>query len=370
MKKKALILSGITWNTTVQRHHAIARHLVKNGYEVHFVQGIISSAFNLKKFFHKLFGLLSKRSDAPRIPLDDGVTLIRSPFVNPQGGIFHAFNAFRLKKFLQIIDNEYDLVINYLPISTTNEVIKEIDYTTLIYDCVRDFSNWGGYPQNLPKIEHDLILNSDAVLVDSYYLYDKLSGRYPDVKIVQILPMLKEGQADIFKRGKPPKAIKNIAYIGQISSHIDLSVLEALVTVKQVTFHLFGSSNLKLDFDFINHGFMTDPKELAREVLKHVDAIIIPYKGNMDGVIPAKLFECLATSLPVFVSDFYDARKLSRMLRVYTSTGELLSQIDAYTEMDQITRNDKSKAYLGNHAAKKELETFDALISEEQRAVS
>lgn len=367
MQKRALILSGIHWDTTVQRHHAIARHLAEHGYEVHFVEGIISSAFSVKKLLSKVSSRFNKKSMTSRVPRDDRIKLIHSPLVNPQGGMFGILNKAYIKSLLATIDSKYDVIINYLPVSTTRDIIDSVEYKTLIYDCVRDFSNWGGYPKDLPKIEHDLIIRSTAVLVDSYYLYDKLMKQYPDVNIFQILPMLKEGQADVLAKGVPPKIIKNISYIGQISDHIDVSTLRALSGHDGLTLHHFGDSTLRLHLDIVDHGFISDPRKLARDILKYSDAIIIPYKGNMDGVIPAKLFECLATSLPVFVSDFYDSRKLGDMLYVYSTNRQLLKAVHAYTQAEQIVRNSKSKAYLNKHDAEHEIRVLDAIIARKER---
>ena len=53
------------------------------------------------------------------------------------------------------------------------------------------------------------------------------------------------------------------------------------------------------------------------------DAIIIPYKGNMNGVIPAKMFESLATFKPVYVSSFYDSNVLKKYIYVFENYDNL-----------------------------------------------
>jgi hypothetical protein len=174
--------------------------------------------------------------------------------------------------------------------------------------------------------------------------------------------MMKDGQADIFKKGRAPSGIKNITYVGQISDHIDINVLKALKDAGYVIHH-FGNSTLKTTDIVISHGFMSSPTELAKSILDHSDALIIPYKGNMDGVIPAKLFECLATGLPVFVSSFYDARKLNHMLYVYDDINDLAGLVGAYSASEQQLRNARSGEYLSRHTREKEMRALISLLT-------
>jgi hypothetical protein len=361
MTKKALILSGIKWDTTTQRHHAIAYKLKDMGYEVYFVEGIVSSSFNFAKVIEKLKLKLSFRRQ-PRVVIPKNeIIIIKSSFINPHKGLFMIYNKFVINKLLNHIPNGFDIVVNYLPINTTELIIANISYRRLFYDCVRDFENWGGYPKGTKTIEDSLILKSEAVLVDSYYLFAKLRSNYPDKTIVQILPMLKKGQNTILSKGKPPEKITEISYIGQIGAHIDVGILKIL-TERGYNVHHFGGSSLKLDCNINNHGFFSDPRSLASEIITHSDALIIPYSGNMDGVIPAKIFECLSSNLPVFISDFYDSRLLSEMVYVYSDTKDLLSKIQKYEKQVQLKKNHFTKEYLNKHSSDNEIHIFESLI--------
>ena len=103
---------------------------------------------------------------------------------------------------------------------------------------------------------------------------------------------------------------------------------------KKYKLHIIGNSKLKLDFEYIDHGFISDKKKLALE-LSSLDAIIIPYIGNMDGVIPAKLMESLASRKPVFISSFYDSDKMSDYCYVYHSIDELMAFLKNYKKNDK-----------------------------------
>jgi len=364
MPKRALILAGVKWDTTIQRHHAIAYHLSAIGYEVHFVEGIASSSFTIAKLFSRLRNMLFISSlGSAKVPRNN-IRVITSPLINPQGGIFALFNNLRLRKLLASTSDNYDIIVNYLPVRTTQSIINRVSYKQLIYDCVRDFSNWGGYPPETSEIERELIHKADAVLVDSYYLYDKISKKYPIKEVVQVLPMLKNGQESILSQGIAPKKIHRISYIGQIAEHIDIAIMQSLAR-NGYELHHFGNAMLGVDIDMVTHGFISDPSRLAKQIIKNSDAILIPYRGNMDGVLPAKLFECLATNLPVFISDFYDSRVLHSMLYVYSSQEDLMRQLANYTVRDYSGKNKLIKRYLHDHSTEKEIKLFEKVIQKE-----
>lgn len=364
MAKRALILAGVKWNTTIQRHHAVAHHLTKMGYKVYFVEDIVSSSFSVGKLvtrMRKILSRLNPKAGYGTVPTG-GVKVVNAQFVNPHGGLFGLYNKVRVRRIFEIIPRDYDIAISYLPVLTTKQILDHIKYNTHIYDCVRDFSNWGGYPGNIATIEKELVSISDYVLVDSYYLTDKMQGNYPEKKIRQMLPMLKEGQADVFSKGRIPASIRSITYIGQIAEHIDTSVLDALVDAGYAVHH-FGDSTIAINDAIISHGFMASPTALAKAILKHSDAIIIPYKGNMDGVMPAKLFECLATNLPVFINDFYDSRVLNRLMYVYTDTDDLLHKVATYNSGEFAMKNRASIKYLLEHSTEKEEQVLKDIIT-------
>lgn len=169
MKKRALILSGIPWNTTIQRHHNLAFLLDKIGYEVIFVEKIPSSKFTVKKLIQRIIKNHRINENSPNID-KDSITVINQRFINPLGGLFWIINKYRIKQLIKKTGKEFDVVFNYLPVNTTLYILEEIIGNVIIYDCVRDFENWGGYLSNINKMETKIISISDIILVDSYYL--------------------------------------------------------------------------------------------------------------------------------------------------------------------------------------------------------
>lgn len=349
-EKKALILSGIMWNDTKQRHQTIAEIFAEEGYEVYFVEGIVSSSFSVKKLISRLRNRKNNKTGTqPELTVPKKIHVTGGGYVNPDGGLFKLVNFRRNKKIIGEIGNRFDVVIDYLPINTTADFLDRIKYKLLIFDCVRDFCNWGGYPKSLPKIEGRLCEKSDYIFTDSFYLTDKMKKKYGD-KVVQLLPTVGDEISDgsyIKKSGK----IKKIGYIGSLGTHIDTDLL-AKLSSEGYEIHLFGRAETELDLKIVDHGFFTDLYQMMNEVKASADALIIPYKGNMDGVIPAKTIQCLSTGLPVFVSDFYDSRRLGEYLYVYRNAEELGNLLTNFDYDDFYKRRDKIDKFVKENTVK------------------
>jgi hypothetical protein len=108
--KKALIISGIKWNTTIQRHHEVAKLLSRNGYNVDFLEGVVGSKFSFKKLIAKILSV-ARQSRNSEVPVDGGIRVIKSPFINPQKGLFAIFNNIKLRQLCANLEQEYDLIV-------------------------------------------------------------------------------------------------------------------------------------------------------------------------------------------------------------------------------------------------------------------
>lgn len=349
--KKALILSGISWDTTLQRHHKIAKWLKKMGYDVTFVESIPSSKITISKCVSKIKSKFVKSS---KIKNKKEVQVVNGGFLPPIP-LFNIINNIKVQKLLKKIGTNYEVIVNYLPIYTTDVIISKIKYSILIYDCVRDFGNWGGYPQNLKKYEKKLKECSNFIMTDSFYLTEKNKG-------IQFLPSLTKEQYKVFSQEKNIKKIKKVVYFGQIDTHIDVEILKTIASYYEL--HIIGNSKISLHFKYIDHGFIENKQELAKEIM-NCDAIIIPYKGNMDGVVPAKLIESLATKMPVFISSFYDSEKLKDYCYVYHTEKELLQMMKNFNKVSKAN----VEKLISFNIEEKQFERFKEVLLNEKKVV-
>lgn len=364
--KKALLLSGIYWNDTYQRHQQFAKYLVKAGYEVVFVEHIISSKFTTQKLKKVLFRKLLNKTSKVNIKedLSKHITLVNQGFINPMGGVFKLINIVKVKQLVNKIKkmgiNKFDLVINYLPIYTTRYIISYFSYDNLIYDCVRDFINWGDSCKNIEYEEKWLVHKANYVFTDSYYLTEKQKKMHT-YNIKQFLPVVDNMWILGCKNIKIPEKINKIGYFGSFDLHIDTEILEQLCEAGY-EIHFWGKEGVNISSKIVNHGFYTNLALLATDIIAKVDAIIIPYKGNMDGVIPAKIMQALFTRLPVYISSFYDSKVLEKFLYVYETSEELLLHLHNYDKESHIYKQKETERFLSDKHEDDQYEKFKETI--------
>lgn len=352
-KKKVLILSGISWNSTLQRHHVIASWFAeKNCYDVYFLEGIISSSFTIKKLINRF----TKKSVQIKNP-HNSITILKVPLINPNRGIFLFINKCIINRYFKNITAEYDIVVAYVPVNTTLLILDKLHYKMLIYDCVRAFENWGGYPKDIIKNENKLVNLSNLILVDSFYLKNKFKKKNPEKDIYQIVPHLTENEYKIYSKNDPPVKIKRILYFGRVFNHLDFDIFKTL-TNNGYEIYIVGSIDCKLPFKYKYLGYYSDKEELASIIINNADAIIIPYASEMDGVIPAKLMQSLATQLPVFINKFYDTNYLKQYLYVYESKKELFNMLQSYNLKDHTYKLEQINIFLKNNIMSKQKNDF------------
>lgn len=337
-EKRALILSGIAWNDTIQRHHMVTKELLAKGYQVDFVESVPSSGFTFAKFWNRWAKSGNKRENAD-VKCDPGLAVYKFPILPGGYCLLDIFNRLFFKFHIkERIERRYDLIVSYLPIRICLLFIENLEHDILVYDCVRNFDGWGGYPRSVKSIEKLLLREADYVLCDSFYLKDKIeqAGRKD---VIQVLPSLNT-TSPVCLTEKSIGRIKKLIYFGTLSTHVDTALLKELHS-SGFEIHFWGKmegvyAENELSF-IVDHGYIRDIEVLLAEINAIGDAVIIPYKGNMDGVIPAKLLQALSLNIPVFTSSFYDTEKLSDLLYVYKNSTELQSLLGAF----QMTRHEE-----------------------------
>lgn len=341
MKKRALIVSGINWNEPWQRHHIITKTLIEDGYDVDFLQSVISSKLSIEKIKEKLFTKKLKNpinshntNDIPR----------NLKLITPPPFPFTPFTEkFYRNKISSKLRTKYDLIIVYIPRKGILDLIKNIKYKRLVYDCVRDFESWQGISKNIIKGEENILSLCSEIWCDSNWLELKLKEKLyknklkkPLIKIYPTIPdkILKNSNIQ-YKQ----KKLKRFLYFGTISSHVDIDILKELYN-DNFEIHFIGKSQFILPDFIIQHGYIKDQISLLKSIQNLADAIIIPYKGNMNGVIPSKLNISLASGLPIFISEFYDSIVLSQneltrqSIITYNSYNELKRKIKIFEAND------------------------------------
>lgn len=337
--KKALIFSGVKWNAPWQRHHIITKSLLESNYKVDFVEGVISSKITKEKILAKINKPKNQHISSNPTPIN--LKIIKS-LPTPHLKILEYFYT---KNILSQIELYYDLVIIYIPRKEILNILNKIKYKKLIYDCVRDFENWHDVDKQVLDSENHLIKISNEIWCDSYWLEEKLSKKI-NTKIRRIYPtipknlLLQINDETFISKNR----IKNILYFGTISDHVDLSVFTHLNDLGY-SLYFIGTSEKELPSFFNCLGYISNQNELLLKISSICDAIIIPYKGNMDGVVPSKINICLASGKPIIISDFFDSKIISKNKllsdSIYTYNNK--SEIQSLIHKIQTRKNSKKR---------------------------
>jgi hypothetical protein len=362
-KKAALIVSGIEWNSTYQRHQLNAKLLSEFGYSVDFLQGCKTSPFSFKSVYRFIRGKILHTNSFVSNKLPNGLKLLNCPLMPPMGVLSFILNYFIYKFFLRKkLCHFYDVVIYYVPIDLVHLHENNL-YTKVFYDCVRAFAAWGGYHSSLYKNERYLASSCNFILCDSYYINDiYLSKLSSDIPRLHLLPPLEVNTIAALKNSHPT-IIKKLAYFGTISEHVDITIFQKLID-EGYEILFWGVDDYKLlPSSIINMGYISDQNLLHQSISSSCDAIIIPYCRELNGVYPAKLSLSLATGLPVFCSKFYDSLKLSDLIYVYKDFDDLLQIIHLYTPNQHQKRLPEIKLFLDSISIANYYYKFNSLIT-------
>ncbi|EOY4909551.1 hypothetical protein [Vibrio alginolyticus] len=341
---KVLIISGVGWNENYQRQQKIATEICNLGHEVDYMQGFVTSKFKFSKFksyINKVF-INQPKTKITKIQNEKPKELsINSIFTLPSTNIvFDLINSSLVKKKSQ----HYDFVISYLPVKSVHHYISSLPNNPyVIYDCVRNFPEWPGYPSDMIKQEKEFIDIVDDIWVDSFWLKDKFENYGFNPK--QLLPTI---DLSVFNKTKQSVSkIKKIVYYGLISHKIDLEAIKILLDSDyDITFIGPKESNVVLD-ERIRHIPQSSQKDIVKHVYENADALIIPYvSSGMDGVIPAKTIECLSFGIPTFLSSFFDSQKLNDYFYVYRDSNELKNMIKNFDKNEFDARRLRSLAFV------------------------
>ncbi|MFH1723769.1 MAG: oligosaccharide flippase family protein [Elusimicrobiota bacterium] len=322
--KQVLILSSVDWGATWQHHQALAAAFSEEGAEVFFVE---NTGFrgprpaDLSRVLRRLAGLFSpgRRKKGRRV---------LGPLVlPPTNGLFRALNAVyfvslllgRLRRRGLRLD---PIVFAYLPTATTLQIIDDLSPRLVVYDCVDNFAGHPSPPRDLAATETELIARSDLVLTTSRYLYEDKTRRHPRVL------RLHHGVSDAFFIGHDRRdgPCRKLCYFGTLWHAVDYAPIRALAKagfevtligpVKETPPPLPDSVRLRPP---LAHDAL--PRALAG-----FDALLLPYVRSEynKGVVPAKLYECLATGKPVLCSALPSMEEFRDLVHIARSPAEFV----------------------------------------------
>jgi hypothetical protein len=320
--EQVVILSSIDWDMSWQRHHIFAAALAAAGRQVFFIEntGIRNPSWSdLPRLKRRVQNIFSPRAASGGNPVPKGLTIIPPRVLPPGLRIFRALNARQLIPALRRQLAAAGLrpgaaCVAYVATPTTVELAKTLSPSVVVYDCASNFRAHPRTPPDFPANERALLELSDQVICDSDFLFEQKKAEHRFVeKIHQGVP------EDFFHVPAPPAGgDEGFCYYGTWSGGLDSRYVEALAAAGLRT---TVSGFTKGDAPPLSPAV----RRLAPVPLAQVAASLAPYRGFIlpyrlyeyaKGVMPAKIYECLATGRPVLATPLPALKALEGLIYV------------------------------------------------------
>lgn len=332
MKGTVVLISMVHWHFTWQNQQNLAKGLAERGYRVLFIEPLPKRWPRFNEF-GRVWGRLTGKSETAGIchqPLVPGVDLISPRMLPDTDTLTRAVNR---TLFLPNLEEKLKqeirrplIVINDLPTAASLALMKSLEPDASFYDCVNDWANDPYAPVH--DFEAVLAGSVDMVWADSAVNFARTSKM--NKKVVQLPP---DVDIELFTKARkepgPPPARPLCAYFGTMGVSTDMELLRQVS--HRYPLRLIGPLRTRLE------GFADEtdvigpvPHEQLPELLRDVDVLLLPYvhSAHNDSVMPAKLFECLATGKPVIVSGLKSLYVYTDLFYIRETPNAFLDAID------------------------------------------
>ncbi len=303
------IFAIIGWHFRTQRPQHIARQLTQLGYRVfYFEMDPPEAGSEIEKIDDRLFRIKLMPEDAAPIP-----AYVGQPSAQQERGWLRAFYDF----CDQVDATPHKITIIQHPFWWQFARLLPPEHW-ILYDCMDDISGFENTNPELLRLEHDLLEQSDHIVVSASNLMKKHAAYNP----VQIIRNATE--IDHFEHFSPDvleekfrlktlsdtsaKAIK-IGYVGAIADWFDTELLLAVAKNRpDVEFHLCGHVSAdhpqKLAKEANIHLYGEIPYAQVPAFLDQMDIVTIPFKINpiIQACDPVKFYEYSALGKPTITT--------------------------------------------------------------------
>lgn len=324
--RQVVMLASIDWNAAWQRHQAWATAFAAQGADVFFVENTgfrdlrLGDVARVRARLSRLGASRAKASGTP----PKGVRVVSPLVLPPTIPPFRAVNAVYLLPHLVRRLRSRGLkpgavLFAYLPTATTLKLVDLLEPSQVVYDCVDNFYGHPTPPSDLRATEDRLLERADLVLTTARTLHDEKAARHPRVHLIH------HGAEPGFlgsPRAKGP--VRTACYFGTVWDALDYDAVARLAE-SGVAVTLAGP--VKETPPALPDGVAFAPTVAHGRLpayLSRFDALLLPYRRSQynKGVVPAKLYECLATGLPVLASTLPSLSEYSEHLYLAGSAAE------------------------------------------------
>lgn len=307
MRSSTLVISNIAWEFAWQRHQTLATLFAQDS-DVVFCElpGVRRVGWrDLPRIWARWRQLTGRAPAAADDSRGRNPVRVVRPFVLPATNpVFCALNGWLLKRWLKRepgLRRGVDLLINYSAARTALDLIDRVPHGRLIYDCTDDWLAVRGIPRFLPGDERTLLARADLTLVPSRRLVEL---KQPFARRLERVPhgALVE-RFQLAPRRRTSTEPVTLLYYGHLHrQHLDFELLDQLAR-RRPAWRIVLVGPVKTPHDFPANVQLVgqQPHERLRDFIVTADVLLLPYVINdyTRSVLPAKIYECLATGRPI-----------------------------------------------------------------------
>lgn len=304
MKPDILIISTNDWNGFWFQRQEFAGRFAADGHRVFYVNRIPQRIPKPGRIIRWLFA----RHQAVQMenPIPEGVYVFR-PLLLPPFGLLRPINRLLWKRALRKISIEgpkHPVLITYQPTYNVLDLLPLLEPSRLVYVNTHNYDADPSCPKALLRSEALLARRADALLADAEWNRGRLERYEPAVPVERAMPGVSVEKFSRSYRGDEAEKRKIISFFGDIGRHLDVELYNQLADEFEIRF--IGIADASVASALSPKITVLPPviPEKLPEALREADILSIFYKASdyVNGIIPAKFFECLATGKPLFVS--------------------------------------------------------------------
>ncbi len=336
-KQSILILSNVDWEGLWYQKQEIACRFAQEGHSVWY----INRTLQRWPRWHHLKSRIRLRRVHDEGRSSNGAIRILSPLWLPPVPAFRLVNRWLIRRSLAKAGiPSGGWLVTYVPTQNTLDVVTLVKPNRLAYVCVH---NYDAAPvvRDLLRAERELCHQADLILADSAFNFRRLERLAPGRTVYKLPPGVDALPFSQAYRGDEAIRRQNMVYFGSIGPHLDLLLYGEMARHLKVTFIGTISSDLR---EPIPDGIELRPAVVHNrlaEALVDADMLALFYRPTayMDGVLPAKFFECLATQKPILVSGLAEATNFAN--EIYDVGGSAPRTLEAIRNLPQYETSER-----------------------------
>ncbi|MCK4463370.1 MAG: glycosyltransferase, partial [Candidatus Omnitrophica bacterium] len=386
MKKdeNIICISSIDWDFIKQGHQIIMSRYARDGARVLFIEnmGVRPPTFrDLPRLKKRLISWVKSVKGVRKV-CDN--LYVYSPLILPfpYSSVARLINRYLLTRFLdnwvRSMNFGEPIIWTFLPTWNAIDIVRHIDYKTLIYYCIDNFSTSSLSAKRIVKSEREMIKNADLVFTTSQQLYDYCKNYNSQV---YKFPFGIDDNIFINQEspGNIPSDISHIkkpvaGYVGGIHKWVDMELIKACAqALPQFSFVFVGPiqrdiselRNLKNIF-FLG----TKRAETLPWYISSFDTAIIPYKVTpyTQNVYPTKMNEYLAIGKAVVSTHLPEVinfnKKNSCVISVCSSTQEFINALKKSVVAQSKDQIERRVEVAHRNTWSEKINSMDRLISQ------